>query len=1070
MAYQLIYTSIRSGLTAGRSGFCTAARHQEIKESLVARLEDLASAYDRGILGREGALPLLYSYRIIDIRESRYHVLMRIGDAGNDYSGRTNHLAHFLVIEPGELAGLSITPAEAILALQARGFWKSRYEDSAAYLGERDIVPLSSLTPSVALPAAGWAEWTGNPGNAAHLYDSDGPQKTGFPTEGDSEDSAGQLLRLFAEGALLSNPERIDSTSLWSVPFTTLLQSTADRKAYAWAGVPDGTSLAEKEEATGRRLFAKGITVTPPAGDLATVAAGREVEAVYSPVPLTPSQRAVTEVKSPAPAQAGTVSGPEQMNLPSADLSESVIGPAIPLSLNPGKAEKQRQGNGLVKVALIAAAVVCLLGLIGATFYYFSPGKRLEIEVDELVEKEDWNGLNEKLEESGNSTLLQNSVYLKEQKQLATAILDLKQIQKFPYEGYPPEEGEHRPSETVNEIFARLPESVKGAAQPHVNEARISANIWEDAYLTMVAAREALREATKAEPPLFSFEEKPFDGQRDALEDLYKDHGDAKDPILIEMKSFETVQEQFKKFKAYLDSPIESPASQESVELKSLENLIDNKPFDKETRKSLVAIAGKFKTVFIERNPQPTSKPKVTVTKTETREKKPEGEKDTPETVEDWPVYLIPIEEGNRLNLSLISEIGEPLPKEFRMKTVGGEMIDLKNTTGAAYYFGSNKVLTPKGGMSLEIENDRLNLFVDRARLFPDSDPPAYEIIIMSGETGAGSTPLLGDLRVNDCLTQNNTSFQIAEPAKTQLERFQVTHAEGNWRMTLHLGNSPYSASGAIAGLSVDPISKIKAKLETAQSDKSNAEQSIEIESEFNNTFMPLGKLLFPEFTGTHPRFEIVEDGDDHRIAPLKDPKRITEAWQRFDKKEPYHEFVENLFGKLKNLAGDCQAHIAANSEIEEIKRNVRANHEQAVTEWQRLAKLSERGKWSTPPHEPASFKTEREAEKELKEYEAHLHFSHFLEAWEKIFLDDEKMKSLSAVLNDPAVLRYARPPDEIEKGIKNLEATLSQLESDDVLKELQVSFHYTWKEKLTGGSSTGKSFLVLQSKPDHAN
>ncbi len=118
MAFQMVYTSVRSGLVAGRSGFCTAARHREIKESLVARLEDFSAQYDRGIAAG-GTLPVVYQHRIVAIRDQHHHVLMRLGDAGNDYTGRTNHIAHCLVVEPSEIAGLPISPAEAILAPKA---------------------------------------------------------------------------------------------------------------------------------------------------------------------------------------------------------------------------------------------------------------------------------------------------------------------------------------------------------------------------------------------------------------------------------------------------------------------------------------------------------------------------------------------------------------------------------------------------------------------------------------------------------------------------------------------------------------------------------------------------------------------------------------------------------------------------------------------------------------------------------------------------------------------------------------------------------------------------------------
>src|ERR1039458_1509673 len=108
MPQQLIYTSAPRGLVAGRSGYCTVARSAAMREALMLRLEQF-SYYDHVSLAGGRERPI-YACRVIDIRGTRYHVLSRIQDAGLDFTGRTNFIAHHLVATPEEVFQLP-TPA-----------------------------------------------------------------------------------------------------------------------------------------------------------------------------------------------------------------------------------------------------------------------------------------------------------------------------------------------------------------------------------------------------------------------------------------------------------------------------------------------------------------------------------------------------------------------------------------------------------------------------------------------------------------------------------------------------------------------------------------------------------------------------------------------------------------------------------------------------------------------------------------------------------------------------------------------------------------------------------------------
>src|ERR1017187_249750 len=97
MPKQLIYTSAPRGIVPGQSGYCTVARSDEMREALILRLEQLSYYQHLSLSG--GTERPISAYRIVDIRGTRYHVLSKIQDAGLDFTGRTNFIAHHLVFE-----------------------------------------------------------------------------------------------------------------------------------------------------------------------------------------------------------------------------------------------------------------------------------------------------------------------------------------------------------------------------------------------------------------------------------------------------------------------------------------------------------------------------------------------------------------------------------------------------------------------------------------------------------------------------------------------------------------------------------------------------------------------------------------------------------------------------------------------------------------------------------------------------------------------------------------------------------------------------------------------------------
>jgi GTPase-associated protein 1, N-terminal domain type 2 len=258
MAWQLIFTSIPRGLQAGRSGYCTAARHKEIRERLVYEIERV-SQYDIG--QHQGAPPIIYTYRSLVTGSANVYLLTRIVDAGADYTGRTNYLAHHLVFTEAEVAQCPFTPAEILYNFPWRDAWN---EKEARYFEDQELVAAADPFGGVAikpfrLPASRWGHLSGDDACAALLYAPDSGDPANVIIVAPKEDSKQRdLLPLFGESLRILEPTTEKTPARWRVPFTTHLQSTDSLSDFQWIGVsPDSPRL----KAPGKRAV---IDLTQP--------------------------------------------------------------------------------------------------------------------------------------------------------------------------------------------------------------------------------------------------------------------------------------------------------------------------------------------------------------------------------------------------------------------------------------------------------------------------------------------------------------------------------------------------------------------------------------------------------------------------------------------------------------------------------------------------------------------------------------------------------------------------------------------------------------------------------------
>ena len=258
MAWQLIFTSIPRGLQAGRSGYCTAARHKEIRERLVYEIERV-SQYDSG--QHHAAPPIIYTYRILAVGSTNFYLLSRIVDAGADYTGRTNYLAHHLVFTEAEVDQCPFTPAEILYNFPWRDAWN---EKEARYFEDQELVAASDPFGGVAiepfrLPASRWDRLSGDKACAALLYAPDSGDPANVIILAPKEDSKQRdLLPLVGESLRILEPITEKTPARWNVPFTTHLQSTDSLSDFQWIGVsPDSPRL----KAPGKRVV---IDLTQP--------------------------------------------------------------------------------------------------------------------------------------------------------------------------------------------------------------------------------------------------------------------------------------------------------------------------------------------------------------------------------------------------------------------------------------------------------------------------------------------------------------------------------------------------------------------------------------------------------------------------------------------------------------------------------------------------------------------------------------------------------------------------------------------------------------------------------------
>ena len=210
MIYELISTSAPRCLD-GNAGFGVVAQTVGMTPNVRQSVNAL-SGYSHIAAPGSGKNPVIFLHVTRKTAGVQRHIVSRVADCGNDYSGRSNRIAHHWILETGDVRSLPGGPAE----LAAQDIFCSQWQEKSTELYAKqlsvDDVPPKKCTVWERLTGdAGWG------GIVAERAERGDPISILF-----SPEYAGESLRtLIAESlALLSSSVR------WRITFSTFFMQS----------------------------------------------------------------------------------------------------------------------------------------------------------------------------------------------------------------------------------------------------------------------------------------------------------------------------------------------------------------------------------------------------------------------------------------------------------------------------------------------------------------------------------------------------------------------------------------------------------------------------------------------------------------------------------------------------------------------------------------------------------------------------------------------------------------------------------------------------------------------------
>ena len=353
MIEELIYTSAPHGLKSGSKGFCTVASTAGMAANLASLLESLSGYRHLADPGSASAErnPVVHNHLRIRLGGRSLQVLSRIADAGLDYSGRSNKIAHHVVLSAVKL------PLAGPAAVQGQtGFHEVAWSEEPHLIGHPKSLPSAESTPAV---CRYWQEVAGDAGWGGAFADrlrrgKDSEQWIIYPL-------GVEPLKLLEESLVLLPPELRWQTT-YTTFYTKLPPGIDCRVRWVVDGTPEADQLRKRYQLQALDLCQR--MPAPPEGNFTTAARTGNLAEVRQPAALNDS---VPQEPTVVPADDDSYE---------VDLADVVAAAPPPLPGNHTRApgsEIQLGNNPTERKSIwgMAGALAALLCLVAGSLVYY---------------------------------------------------------------------------------------------------------------------------------------------------------------------------------------------------------------------------------------------------------------------------------------------------------------------------------------------------------------------------------------------------------------------------------------------------------------------------------------------------------------------------------------------------------------------------------------------------------------------------------------------------------------------------------------------------------------------------
>ncbi|MDR1962496.1 MAG: hypothetical protein LBQ50_01815 [Planctomycetaceae bacterium] len=404
MIQELINTSSQKCLD-GNSGFGVVAQTIGMAPNLAADVSNL-SGYKHLFKAGDLQNPVAYLHVIRRTSEVDRHIVSRVADCGNDYSGRSNRIAHHLIFENTDLDSFSCGPAAILLQPE---IFRTQWDKPSQEL------PQDPPLPKIEFPVRKCALWeqllgdAGWGGVVAERAEKGDPISLIFKP-------GMNLLPLLAEALALLPPE-----VRWKTTFSTYFMKSQELTGQGTNKIQIKCFLDGSDVMEFVRLAQKTLVIdfrTPPTEE----PSGKYVEDARNAT--EPQRDTPPDVTEKSRKQKATpIAVPARVSVPVPSPFEQDILSRFAL-LEESDLDRFRQ-NRFHWIAVLVIACLVVLGLAGVTALHYKDTQYLRNELQNIVK--DTQSLRNELQnavkgaQSQHKSELQNAVK-KAQSQLETEL------------------------------------------------------------------------------------------------------------------------------------------------------------------------------------------------------------------------------------------------------------------------------------------------------------------------------------------------------------------------------------------------------------------------------------------------------------------------------------------------------------------------------------------------------------------------------------------------------------------------------------------------------------------------